>query len=105
MIIVFITCKNQKEAKKIGLVLLKKKLVACSVVIPAVSSFYFWPPKKNKIEKSREAVLLIKTLENKFSAIEREVKKLHSYTVPCVLGIPVKRVHKPYLKWLSGELQ
>ena len=40
MIFIYITCKDKKEAEKIGLVLLKRKLAACFLVIPALSSFY-----------------------------------------------------------------
>lgn len=104
MILVFITCKNKKEAEKIGLVLLKKRLAACFAVIPRVFSFYFWPPKKGRIEKTIEAILLVKTLKKKFSQVEREVKRLHSYTVPFIGEIPVERVYRPYLEWLKGEI-
>ncbi|QQG45069.1 MAG: divalent-cation tolerance protein CutA [Candidatus Sungiibacteriota bacterium] len=104
MLLVYITCKNKKEAQKIGLALLKKRLVGCSLVIPHATSFYWWPPKKNKIEKSREAVLLVKTLEKKFPRLEREAKKLHSYTVPCILALPVAKINKDYLVWLRKEI-
>ena len=101
MIFVFITCKNKKEAEKIGLVLLKKKLAACFLVIPDVSSSYRW---LGKIKKTSEAILIIKTLSQKFSQIEGEVKKLHSYKIPIVAQISVK-VNKEYLKWLKTEVK
>lgn len=104
MIIIFVTCKNKSEAKKIGSALLKKRLAACVVVIPGVFSQYFWPPKKNRIAKSREAILLVKTLGKKFPQMEREVKRLHSYSFPCILEVPIRRAHQPYLKWLEGEI-
>jgi len=102
MIFVYTTCKNKKEAEKIGLVLLKKRLVACVLAIPNVSSSYRW---LGKIKKTSEAILLLKTLSQKFSQIEREVKKLHSYTVPIIAAIPVSRVNSYFLKWLKKELK
>lgn len=101
MILVLTTCKNKKEAEKIGLVLLKKKLAACFLIIPQVSSSYRW---LGKIKKTNEAILLFKTLSKKFSDIEREVKKTHSYQTPLIVKIPVAAVNKEYLKWLEGEL-
>lgn len=102
MIFVYVTCKNKKEAEKIGLVLLKKKLAVCFLVIPGVSSSYRW---LGKIKKASEAILLLKTLSKKFADIEREVKKIHSYKIPIVAQIPVKAVNKEYLKWLAGGLK
>jgi periplasmic divalent cation tolerance protein len=105
MIIVYITCASAAEAKKIGRVLVKKRLAACSIVIPGALSFYRWPPKKNKIERSIEAILLVKTLKKKFSAVGQEVKKIHSYTVPCIFSIPIERANAAYLRWLGTELK
>ena len=104
MVIVFITCKNQKEAQKIGLALLKKRLAACIGLIPKASSIYFWPPRKSRIQKSKEVILLVDTVGKKFWQIEKEVKRLHSYQTPCIIEIPISRVHKPYLKWLEQEI-
>lgn len=115
MIIVYVTCKNKKEAEKIGLAMVKKRLAACAAVIPGAVSFYWWPPRKNKpphlldrcggkIEKANEAILLLKTVKQKFPRVEREVKKLHSYSVPCILALPVKGVSKEYLAWLRKEV-
>ena len=36
--------------------------------------------------------------------IERRVKKLHSYDVPCIFEIPVSRASEAYLKWLNAVL-
>lgn len=105
MILILVTCKNQREAGRIGLVLVKKRLAGCAIVIPRITSFYWWPPRKNKIERSREAILLVKTFQKKFPQIEREVKLLHSYTVPCILATPVAKVSYGYLKWLRGEVR
>ena len=101
MILIYIICKDKKEARKIGLFLVRKRLAACCNIFP-IDSIYQW---KDKIVRSREAVLIVKTLKEKFNKIEKEVKKLHSYTIPCILEIPIKRVNKEYLKWLEKEIK
>ena len=101
MIFVYIICQNKKEAKKIGLTLVKKRLAACCNIFP-IESFYRW---QKKIVKDKEVVLIVKTLKRNFKKIEKEVKKLHSYTTPCILEIPIKRVNLGYLNWLKKEIK
>lgn len=105
MILVYITSENKKQAKKIAKHLLKKRLCACINIFENMTSCYWWPPKKGKLEESKEVVLIVKTLENKFKAIEKEVKKVHSYQVPCIFSIKVDKAHKPYLDWLKNEVK
>ena len=100
MIFVYVTCKNKKEAEKIGLSLIKKRLAACCNIFP-IKSIYWW---KNKIVQGGEVVLIAKTLKKNFGRIEKEVKKIHSYTVPCILEIPLTRGSKDFLKWVKREI-
>jgi len=99
MIFIYITCPNKKEAKKIGLDLIKKRLAACCNIFP-IESIYWW---QKRIVKDKEVVLIVKTLKKNFKKIEREVKRLHSYAVPCILEIQIKRGNLKYLKWLERE--
>jgi len=62
MVFILTTCKNIKEAEKIGRVLLQKRLAACVLIIPGIVSAYRW---KGKIVKTRETFLLIKTFASK----------------------------------------
>lgn len=101
MIFVYIICKNKREAKKIGLSLVKKRLAACCNIFP-IESIYWW---RNKIVKDKEVVLIVKTLKKNFGKIEREIKKLHSYTVPCILEILINKGNKEYLNWLKKEIR
>jgi len=103
MILVYVTCENKKQAEKIGRHLLKKRLAACINIFPKIKSVYWWPPKKDKLETSKEASMFIKARDENFSKIEKEIKKLHSYSVPCIISIKVDKAHKPFLNWLMGE--
>lgn len=80
--------------------LIKRRLAACCDIFP-IDSIYWW---NNKIVKEKEVVLIAKTLKKNFKKIEKEIKKLHSYTVPCILEIPIGRVNSKYLNWLKREL-
>src|SRR5258706_2392503 len=104
MMLIYITCKDNKEAKKIGTALLAKRLCACINILDGMNSTYFWPPKSGKLEEAHESVLLVKTLEKKFTEIEEEVRRLHSYDTPSVMAFPVTQVSKKYYEWIAGEV-
>jgi len=103
MILIYVTCKSVKQARQIGRAILKKRLAACVNIFPNMQPIYWWPPKKNKLCEDKEVVLIIKTIEEKFKEIEKEIVKLHTYETPCIFSIKVDKVHKPYLNWLMEE--
>lgn len=101
MIFIYITCKNKKEAEKIGLSLIKKRLAGCCNIFP-IESIYWWD---RKITEDREVVLIAKTLKKNFKKVEKEVKRLHSYELPCILEIPIRKGSSEYLNWLKKEIK
>lgn len=105
LILIYITCESEKEAKKIGKHLLEKRLCGCVNIIDGMKAMYWWPPKANKLEVSAETILIVKTLENKFNAIEKEVTKLQSSETPCLIAIPTANVAKKYYRWIKGEVR
>lgn len=98
LVMAYIACKNQSEAQTMARTLVQEKLVACANVIPAVQSFFVW---KGKTENQTEAILICKTLEEKMAAVQKRVKELHSYDVPCIAFYQAKRVNKEYLNWVN----
>ena len=66
MLIVYVTCENIGEAKKIGRHLLEKRLCACVNILGNANPMFLWPPKSGNIDESQEVVLLVKTLEKKY---------------------------------------
>lgn len=101
-VVVFITVSSAKEAEKITKHIIGEKLAACVNIIPEVSSTYWW---KNKIENSTESLLIIKTRKTCFKKLIKEVKKIHSYTVPEIIALPIIDGNKDYLKWISDSLK
>ena len=98
MVLAYITCKDKKEAVKISMHLLKKRLIACSNMFP-INSLYWW---KDKIVNDKEFVIIAKTTEKNFKILEKEVKKIHSYEIPAILRIKAD-ANKDYLKWVKKE--
>ncbi len=105
MIIVYVPCIDESEAKKIGTHIMRKRLAPCYNVIRNTYSAAFWPPKTNEIEETSGAVLLLKSIPEKYNTIENEVKLLHSDTNPCIFALPVSHVSEQYFKWLVSEME
>ena len=101
MILVYITNPDRKTALRVGRYLLEKRLCAC-VNIFKIQSLYWW---KQKIENSDEYLIIAKTIDKNYSKIEKEIKKIHPYSVPCILKIKVEKANKDYLDWLLKELK
>ena len=100
MTIVYITCKNKEEAEKISMHLLKKRLIACANIFP-IKSMYWW---KGKIVDDNENAIIAKTNKKNFGKVENEVRKLHSYEIPCILKIGAT-ANKDYENWANKEME
>ena len=96
MTLIYITCKDKKEAEKISNHLLRKRLIACANIFP-IKSMYWW---KGKIENQKEVLVIAKTLGKNYEKIKKEVSKLHSYSVPCILKIDAE-ANESYGKWVK----
>lgn len=99
--LLFLTCADQTEADKIADELLNKKLVSCVKMNP-VNSSYLW---KNKIEKSKEILLIMDSFLEKFSEIDKKIKTIHSYDTYTFFSVDVKKMNKKALKWINSSLQ
>jgi periplasmic divalent cation tolerance protein len=99
--IVLVTAKDFEEAGKISKALVKRRLAACVNVVPQVSSNFWW---KDKLETSKESLLIIKTKESLVPDIVKAVKKLHGYSVPEIIALPIIGGSEDYLDWIENEV-
>ena len=97
----YITASNKKEAERIAKKLLNKKLIACANVISNVNSYFVW---KSKVQNSREIIICGKTTLKNQKKVIRTVKKLHSYSVPCVIFFDITSGNKDFLKWIKRSI-
>jgi len=76
--------------------LLNEKLVACANILPS-KSLYFW---QGKLNKETESILILKTTKEKATVVEKQIKELHSYELPCILKIEGK-ANEEFEKWVA----
>ncbi len=98
-LLVYVTTKDEKEAKGIANNLLSKRLIACANMFP-IKSLYWW---KGAIESDEEVAMIMKTQEVYKESIISEVKALHSYDVPCIEFFAIQDGNPDYLKWIKTE--
>ena len=100
MALLYVICKDKKEAGKISMHLLRKRLIACSNMFP-VQSMYRW---NQKIVNDAEYAVLAKTSNKNYKKAVDEIKKIHSYEIPCILRIEAK-ANKEYEDWANKEMK
>jgi len=66
-----------------------------------VKSIYRW---KGRVESASEHLILLKTSRRRFQALEREIRRLHSYDVPEIIALPIEKGYRTYLKWISESV-
>jgi len=92
MLALYIPCKDKQQAIDIAAHLLKKKLIACANIIPS-TSMYIW---EGKLETNEEHIILAKTVEKRYNAIEKAVVALHSYECPCITAWKIDKANRSY---------
>jgi periplasmic divalent cation tolerance protein len=100
-IVIFITTRDAEEAEKISKALVKRRLAACVNTVAEVSSRFWW---KDKLETSKECLLIVKTRDTLLPDIIKSVKKIHSYSIPEIIAMPIAGANQDYLDWIDNEV-
>ena len=100
--LVYITCRNDKEATQIANKLINNKLIACANIISKAISIFKW---NKKLNKTKESILLAKTNSKKVKKIMSLVLKNHSYTNPCILFFNIEQSTQLFSRWVNNCLK
>jgi periplasmic divalent cation tolerance protein len=101
VVLVYVTCADRDEARRIGRELVRKRLAACTNVFSGVESFFNW---EGQLEQADETVVIAKTVRAKVPAVVEAVRALHSYTVPAVVVVPVEGGNPVFMDWVVSEV-
>ena len=97
---VYVTAADAEEARRIGRQLVEEQLAACANIIAGVTSIFRW---QGELDEASEAVLILKTTEEKLAPAIERVKSLHSYDCPCIEALPVVEGNRDFLAWVVRE--
>lgn len=97
---VYVTAADTDEAKSLGRRLVEEQLAACANILPGATSIFRW---QGKVEEAAEAILILKTTEQKLERLIERAKSLHSYDCPCIEALPVVEGNRDFLEWVVRE--
>lgn len=98
-IIVFCNCPNLKTAETLAELLVENQLAACVNIIPTIHSVFYW---KGKLEKTDETMLIVKTMQMHYLALETMIQMYHPYEVPEIISVSIQEGQRDYLAFIQG---
>lgn len=98
--LIYVTTASSDEAVRIAETVVTERLAACANILDGVTSLFHW---EGKLCRENEAVLILKTTEEKTDALTARIKELHSYECPCIVVLPIEGGNPAFLEWLHSE--
>jgi periplasmic divalent cation tolerance protein len=99
--LIYVTTPSREEAEKIAEAVVTERLAACANILDGVTSIFHW---EGTLCRENEAVLILKTTEEKADALTARIKELHSYECPCIVTLPIERGNPAFLEWIEREV-
>ena len=99
-LVVFVTTSNNEQAAILADIIVSERLAGCVNIVPAIESIYLW---EGKVTRDSEALMIIKTTDERYPELERRVNELHSYSTPEVVAVRIERGSEQYLSWLRDS--
>lgn len=99
--LVYATVPNCKEAEQIAETVVTERLAACANILEHATSIFNWD---GKLCRASEAVLILKTTEERTAELTARIKTLHSYECPCIAVLPVEGGNPAFLAWVAREV-
>ena len=99
--VIFITAGSKEEAEKLSRGMIENKLAFCVNTVPGIQSTYHW---EGKLRVDDEILLIAKTRQQNYGALENWVKQNHSYDVPEIISLPIQKGLPEYLKAIDNSV-
>ena len=99
-VLIYSTFPSPAEAEQVGGTLVDQGLAACVNILPGMVAIYVWEGKR---QQASEAAMLIKTRAALVARVVEEVRKLHPYTNPALLVLPVDGGSQDFLDWIRAQ--
>ncbi len=100
-LLVLTTCGDAQEADDLAKTLVEQRLAACVSRLAGIVSTYRWG---SKLQRDEEVLVLIKTTQGRFEAVETMIRERSDSELPEVLAVPVHSGSSDYLKWLAAAV-
>jgi periplasmic divalent cation tolerance protein len=98
--VVLTTLGSVEEARTFVRELVNRRVVACGTILPGAVSIYRWD---GAVTEATEAVVLLKTRQERWPDLVEATTTIHPYDVPELLSMSVASGIGSYLDWVTGE--
>jgi periplasmic divalent cation tolerance protein len=102
MLVVSCTVPTTEVAQAISRVVVMEGLCSCVNQIPKIVSYYLY---EGEFCEDDELLLLMKTSEQNYKALEVRLKELHPYDVPEIIASAITQGSPEYLSWMKSTLK
>ena len=99
-VLIYSTFPSAAEAERIGAALVDRGLAACVNIFPGMTAIYIWQGKR---QSESEAAMIIKTRAALASEVIAETRRLHPYTNPALLILPITGGSEDFLRWIAEQ--
>ncbi len=90
-----------EEAEKLGSYIIESKMGACVDFWP-IKSCYNW---EGSFQCKSQAMLLVTTLESRLDPVTKLLNEKHTYSVPMIAGVDIRRINHDYKEWMTKEIE
>ncbi len=98
--VILTTLGTEEDATRLARQLVERQLAACVNVLPTMTSVYRW---KGTVHEDPEVLLVIKSVRERYPALEAAIRELHPYELPEILCFDADRGGAAFLTWI-GEM-
>lgn len=99
-VLIYSTFPSAAEAERIGGALVDQGLAACVNILPGMTAIYVWEGKR---QRDTEAAMIVKTRGDLADAAIAEGRKLHPYTNPAFVVLPIAGGSQDFLRWIVDQ--
>jgi periplasmic divalent cation tolerance protein len=99
-VLVYSTYPTPVDAERIGTMLVDRGLAACVNILPGMTAIYVWEGKR---QRDSECVMIIKTRADICGQAIAEVRKVHPYTNPALVVLPIAEGSPDFLRWIAEQ--
>ena len=99
-VLIYSTFPSAEEAERVGGALVDRGLAACVNIFPGMTAIYVWEGKR---QRETETAMLIKTRVTLAAEVVVEARKLHPYTNPALLVLPVTGGSVDFMRWIAEQ--
>ncbi len=96
-----LTAGDRSGAERLGEGLVVERLAGHCSVVPSVHSFYYLD---GLLQRESQALLMVKTVKSRSSAVYEYLRKHHSYEMPEIYEVSIDDGSPQYLKWLAAQV-